>query len=92
MCFLFATDAKEQTLYEKMVEGKLLLWMGARHQKTPDPSYQNRGMLARPPSPVERSTTTSEREYRGYKKIMQDDVTLLSEVGYNYSPGTAGVV
>ena len=32
---LFATDAKEQMLYEKMVEAKLLLGMGARNNKTP---------------------------------------------------------
>ena len=94
--------AKGQTLYERMVEGKCLLGDGREEEQNPGSSHQNRGMLGRPSSPVERSTTTSEGKYRGNKTIIQKNVfdgvikkhnvTLLIWLWYNYSSCPADVL
>ncbi len=87
---------------EKVVEGKFVLWDGREEEQNPGSSHQNRGMLRRPSSPVERSTTTCEGKYRGKKTIIQKNVfdrvikkhnvTLLIGLWYTYSPCPADVL
>jgi len=87
---------------EKVVEGKFVLGDGREEEQNPGSSHQNRGMLGRPSSPVERSTTTSEGKYRGKKTIIQKNVfdriikkhnvTLLIGLWYTYSPCPADVL